>query len=92
MLAVGTFPFNSFLAAFFTAGGFFVLTAALRMQLDPLQSEHFRTPSSKGGSGSGGGGGEGSKKAGKPISPERAVADYVLAVALLLFVAWNYVG
>ena len=85
MLAVGTFPFNSFLAAFFTAGGFFVLTAALRMQLDPIHSEHFRT---KGGESSG------SKKgaAGKPMSPERAVADYVLAGALLLFVAWNYDG
>jgi hypothetical protein len=87
MLAVGTFPFNSFLAAFFTAGGFFVLTAALRMQLDPIHAEHFRT---KGG----GGGGEsgGSRKVGKPMSPERAVADYVLAGALLLFVAWNYIG
>lgn len=83
MLAVGTFPFNSFLAAFFTAGGFFVLTAALRMQLDPLHAEHFRTGKS--------GEGNGSKK-GKPMSPERAVADYVLAGALLLFVAWNYVG
>jgi oligosaccharyltransferase complex subunit epsilon len=86
MLAVGTFPFNSFLAAFFTAGGFFVLTAALRMQLDPIHAEHFRTK--------GGGGGEsgGSRKVGKPMSPERAVADYVLAGALLLFVAWNYIG
>ena len=88
MLAVGTFPFNSFLAAFFTAGGFFVLTAALRMQLDPIHAEHFRT---KRGGGGGGGGGE-KKKVGKPMSPERAVADYVLAGALLLFVAWNYVG
>ena len=89
MLAVGTFPFNSFLAAFFTAGGFFVLTAALRMQLDPIHSEHFRT-----GKGSGGEGGSKRKgaAAGKPMSPERAVADYVLAGALLLCVAWNYVG
>ena len=33
MLAVGSFPFNSFLAGLFCSGGFFVLTAALRMQL-----------------------------------------------------------
>lgn len=92
MLAVGTFPFNSFLAAFFTAGGFFVLTVALRMQLDPLQSEHFRRSSSKGGSSKESGGKKGAGTGGKPLSPERAVADYVLAGALLLFVAWNYVG
>ena len=85
MLAVGTFPFNSFLAAFFTAGGFFVLTAALRMQLDPIHAEHFRSNEK-----SEGGGKKGAT--GKPMSPERAVADYVLAGALLLFVAWNYVG
>jgi len=90
MLAVGTFPFNSFLAAFFTAGGFFVLTAALRMQLDPLHSEHFRT-GAKGGS-TKKGSSSSSSPSGKPMSPERAVADYVLAGALLLFVAWNYVG
>ena len=89
MLAVGTFPFNSFLAAFFTAGGFFVLTAALRMQLDPDQGEHFMTGSTSSGGGAGGGG---KRASGKPMSPERAVADYVLAGALLLFVAWNYVG
>lgn len=87
MLAVGTFPFNSFLAAFFTAGGFFVLTAALRMQLDPLQSEHFTVDVHDDA-----GDGKGGTTTKKRMSPERAVADYVLAGALLLFVAWNYVG
>lgn len=34
-LTVGTFPFNSFLAGFFSCVGVFVLTVSLRMQVDP---------------------------------------------------------
>lgn len=35
MSVVGSFPFNSFLAGFFSAVGVFVLTVSLRMQLNP---------------------------------------------------------
>jgi oligosaccharyltransferase complex subunit epsilon len=34
-MTCGSFPFNSFLAGFFCALGFFVLTVCLRMQIDP---------------------------------------------------------
>lgn len=36
MLLVGTFPFNSFLAAFLSCVGVFVLSVALRMQINPV--------------------------------------------------------
>ncbi|EME30723.1 Dolichyl-diphosphooligosaccharide--protein glycosyltransferase subunit DAD1 [Galdieria sulphuraria] len=35
VLLVGTFPFNAFLAGFFSCIGVFVLTVGLRMQLNP---------------------------------------------------------
>jgi oligosaccharyltransferase complex subunit epsilon len=35
-LAVGSFPFNAFLAAFLSCVGVFVLTVALRMQINPV--------------------------------------------------------
>jgi oligosaccharyltransferase complex subunit epsilon len=35
VLFVGTFPFNAFLAGFFSCAGVFVLTVALRMQVNP---------------------------------------------------------
>lgn len=41
MVAVGSFPFNSFLAGLFCSGGFFVLTASLRMQLTPANKGEF---------------------------------------------------
>lgn len=41
MLLVGSFPFNSFLAGLFCSGGFFVLTASLRMQLTPANKAEF---------------------------------------------------
>ncbi|GJQ11774.1 hypothetical protein GpartN1_g3565.t1 [Galdieria partita] len=34
-LLVGTFPFNAFLAGFFSCMGVFVLTVCLRMQMNP---------------------------------------------------------
>lgn len=36
MLLVGTFPYNSFLAAFLSCVGVFVLTVSLRMQVNPV--------------------------------------------------------
>lgn len=36
MLLVGSFPFNSFLAAFLSCVGIFVLTVGLRMQVNPV--------------------------------------------------------
>lgn len=39
LLLVGSFPFNSFLAGFFSCVGFFVLTVCLRMQIDPANSD-----------------------------------------------------
>ena len=36
MLLVGSFPFNSFLAGFLSCVGVFVLTVALRMQVNPV--------------------------------------------------------
>lgn len=35
VLLVGTFPFNAFLAGFFSCIGVFVLTVSLRMQVNP---------------------------------------------------------
>lgn len=39
MMLVGTFPFNAFLAGFFSCVGFFSLTVCLRMQVDPVNKE-----------------------------------------------------
>ncbi|KAL3140513.1 hypothetical protein ABBQ32_005095 [Trebouxia sp. C0010 RCD-2024] len=39
LLLVGSFPFNSFLAGFFSCLGFFVLTVCLRMQVDPANQD-----------------------------------------------------
>jgi len=38
VVLVGTFPFNAFLSGFFSTVGTFVLTASLRMQVNPLNS------------------------------------------------------
>lgn len=39
-LAVGTFPFNAFLAGFLSCVGVFVLTVALRIQVNPVNSKN----------------------------------------------------
>lgn len=39
MLLVGSFPFNAFLAGFFSCVGFFALTVCLRMQADPTNKD-----------------------------------------------------
>ncbi|KAL1917032.1 uncharacterized protein VTP21DRAFT_5230 [Calcarisporiella thermophila] len=42
MLAVGTFPYNSFLAGFISTVGSFVLTANLRIQTNPRNAQDFK--------------------------------------------------
>lgn len=42
MLLVGSFPFNSFLAAFMSCVGVFVLTVGLRMQVNPTTRNEAR--------------------------------------------------
>eukprot|EP00163_Fabomonas_tropica_P015501 TRINITY_DN2829_c3_g1_i1.p1 TRINITY_DN2829_c3_g1~~TRINITY_DN2829_c3_g1_i1.p1 ORF type:complete len:117 (-),score=13.18 TRINITY_DN2829_c3_g1_i1:919-1245(-) len=39
---VGTFPFNSFLSGFFACVGCFILTACLRIQVNPANASTFK--------------------------------------------------
>eukprot|EP01026_Neomeris_dumetosa_P028542 TRINITY_DN230_c0_g2_i4.p3 TRINITY_DN230_c0_g2~~TRINITY_DN230_c0_g2_i4.p3 ORF type:complete len:113 (+),score=2.02 TRINITY_DN230_c0_g2_i4:94-432(+) len=42
MFLFGSFPFNAFLAGFFSCLGFLVLTVCLRLQVNPENSDQFK--------------------------------------------------
>jgi oligosaccharyltransferase complex subunit epsilon len=92
MLLVGTFPFNAFLAGFFSSLSFLVLTGASMStaQSVAIGPGHLLTPTvvavclrlQV----------DPSSKEFAHISPERAYADYVLANLVLYLAVWNYIG
>ncbi len=94
LLLVGSFPFNSFLAGFFSCVGFFVLTGEVVHQ-------HF-VPRFRFVMGLSPDDGfcavclrmqiDPANADFKDMSPERAFADYVLCNALLHLVIWNFMG
>lgn len=91
-LAVGTFPFNSFLSGFFGAVGAAILTVSLRLhvaaELCSLQS-----PASASAEADSDDNLSLDKLAGTTLQPaEKAFRDYVVGMVILFVCMWNFMG
>jgi oligosaccharyltransferase complex subunit epsilon len=76
-IAVGTFPFNSFLAGFLSCVSAFVLTVSLRMQINPENS----SASAHGGC-----------PEWAAVTPHRAYADWLFCNLVVHIAVLNFMG